>query len=102
MIETLAPVVERLAGRGFKRVAYLGAREEWEGVWGGGVQAAARRLGVAVFHAGATLSDYASAMAQIRKEKPDAFFVSPSATAYGRVHDRAGFRSTQDLRSSTH
>ena len=66
-----------------RRIAYLGTREEWEGVPGEGVQSAARRLGVTVFYAGATTSDYGAAMAQIRKEKPHAFFVSPGATSYG-------------------
>ncbi|MGQ0656052.1 MAG: ABC transporter substrate-binding protein [Betaproteobacteria bacterium] len=64
------------------RVAYLGAGE-WQGSAGDGVRSIAERLGLSVFHAGATTSDYSAAMEQMRREKVNAFFVEPSATSYG-------------------
>jgi putative ABC transport system substrate-binding protein len=83
-----------------RRVAFLGTREEWESLPGDGVRSAARRLGVTAFYAGATTLDYASAIEEIRKEKPHAFFVSASPTSYGFRRIIGEFAASSGIPSS--
>jgi putative ABC transport system substrate-binding protein len=83
-----------------RRVAYLGTREEWNGGGGERVRSTAQRLGLTVFHAGSTTSDYAAAFQQIHKEKAQAFFVEASATSYGFRRVIGEFAATSGIPSS--
>lgn len=68
------------------RVALVATAEDWQGALGKSVQEAAKRLGVRLLHAESTDAGYAGAFAFIRRDKPDAFFVSinPTSFAYRR------------------
>jgi len=78
------------------RIAYLGAGESQ----GDGFRSTAQRLGMSVFYAGATTSDYSAAIDRIRKEKVHAFFVEHSATSYGFRRVIGEFAATSGIASS--
>lgn len=77
----LALLLEILPGA--RRVAYVGPGEHWEGGNGEKFRSAARAMKVAVIDAGAKVPDYSVAVERIRKEKPDAVFVSSASQNYG-------------------
>ena len=68
---------------GVKRVAYLGVPLLWDSPAGKGVQDAAQRLGLSLFHALYTGADVQAASVVIDREAPQAIFVAGGSTSYG-------------------
>jgi putative tryptophan/tyrosine transport system substrate-binding protein len=65
------------------RVAFLGLRSEWESPIGQSVQSAAGRLGVTLYLAENTPSEYGAAFAAMSRDRPDAVFVGNSPVNFG-------------------
>ena len=65
-----------------RRVAYLGAKADWEGPGGISIRASARTLGLALFLAEFRANDYTGAFALIVSERPHAIITSPNAHHY--------------------
>ncbi len=65
-----------------RRVAYLGAKAEWEGPEGISIRASARALGLALFLAEFRPNDYADAFGLIARERPHAIITSTNAHHY--------------------
>jgi putative ABC transport system substrate-binding protein len=61
------------------RVAFLGSKELWEVVYEQSIKGGAHALGLTVFLAEHTPTDYAGAFTLISRERPDALFVAPSS-----------------------
>jgi putative tryptophan/tyrosine transport system substrate-binding protein len=66
------------------RVAFLGAKELWELAHERSIKAGAQALGLTVFLADHTPTDYTGAFALITRERPDALFVAPSSENYAQ------------------
>lgn len=77
-LELLKEAIPRIA-----RVAFLGLRSEWESPIGQSVQSAARRLGVSLYLAKNTPSEYGAAFATMSRDRPDAVFVANSPVNFG-------------------
>ena len=67
---------------GLRRVAYLGAKADWEGPGGMSIRASARALGLALFLAEFRPNDYAGAFGLIARERPHAIITSTNAHHY--------------------
>ncbi|HEU4366853.1 MAG TPA: ABC transporter substrate-binding protein [Methylomirabilota bacterium] len=65
-----------------RRVAYLGAKAEWEGPEGISIRASARALGLALFLAEFRPNDYAEAFGLIARERPHAIITSTNPHHY--------------------
>jgi len=65
-----------------RRVAYLGAKSEWEGAGGRSMRAAAKSLGLTLFLAEPRPNDYASAFNLVAGKRPDAIIISQDAIHY--------------------
>jgi putative ABC transport system substrate-binding protein len=68
---------------GVRRVAYLGSKEDLEGIYGQRVQSTAQRLRITLIHAASNLEGFATAFSQVARERPDALIVAHGAVAYG-------------------
>jgi putative tryptophan/tyrosine transport system substrate-binding protein len=66
-----------------RRIAFVGTEQDWSNPWGKALQDAAPVLRANLFHVQSSKSGYAEAFAAIRQQKPDAFYVARSVTAYG-------------------
>jgi putative ABC transport system substrate-binding protein len=66
------------------RVAFLGARQLWGAVYEQSIKPGAKALGLTVFLAEHTPTDYTGAFTLIRRERPDALFVAPSSENYAQ------------------
>jgi putative ABC transport system substrate-binding protein len=66
-----------------KRVAFLGLQSEWEDRLARSVRAAAPGLGIALSWAESRPNDYATAFAEISRNRPDAVFVAHSPVNFG-------------------
>ena len=58
------------------RVAFVGMKEIWDGPSAQAVRNAAPRLGLTIFHAEHTPTNYADAFALMTRDRPDALFVA--------------------------
>ena len=65
-----------------RRIAFVGTKEDWTNHWGKALQSAAPALGVNLIHVASSKTGYAEAFSAIRRDKPDAFYVARSVTAY--------------------
>jgi putative tryptophan/tyrosine transport system substrate-binding protein len=68
---------------GARRVAYVGSREDLQGIYGQRLQTTAQRLGITVIHAASSSQGFAAAFTQVAREKADALVVAHGAVAYG-------------------
>jgi len=64
------------------QVAFLGMKEIWDGPSAQAVRNAAPRLGLTIFHAEHTPTNYADAFALMTRDRPDALFVAYHPTNY--------------------
>ena len=77
LLELLREGVSKL-----RRVAYLGARAEWDGPGGMSARAAAGARGLTLLLAEPSPNDYTRAFDLIARERPDAVIISQDATHY--------------------
>jgi putative ABC transport system substrate-binding protein len=82
-----------------RRVAYLGAKAEWEGPGGRSMRASATSLGLALFLAETRPDDYAGAFDLIVRKRLDAIIVSQDATHYSYRRVIAEFAARSSLPS---
>ena len=82
-----------------RRVAYLGAKAEWEGPGGKSARASAKSLGLDLFLAEARPNDYAGAFDIITRKPPDAIMISQDATHYSHRRVIAEFAARSSLPS---
>lgn len=68
---------------GVRRVAYLGSKEDLDGIYGQRVQATAQRLRITLIHAASNPEGFAAAFSQVTRERPDALLVAHGPVAYG-------------------
>jgi putative ABC transport system substrate-binding protein len=66
------------------RVTFLGAKELWDVLYEKSIKASAQALGLTVFLAEHTPTDYTGAFTLISRERPDALFVAPSSENYAQ------------------
>ncbi len=83
------------------RVAFLGFKSDWEDPAGRSVQAAAQALGLTLFLAEHTPTQYADAFDVVTRGRPDALFVSYSGSNYANQHLIVDFATRHRL-PSTH
>jgi putative ABC transport system substrate-binding protein len=82
-----------------QRVAYLGARAEWEGPGGASMRATARTSGLTLFLAEPRPNDYAGAFDLIARKRPDAIIISQSVVHFHHRRLIAEFASKNSLPS---
>jgi len=82
-----------------RRIAYIGAREEWARPHTENMRAAARRLGVTLVHLESEYSDFSEAFARLRGEDVQAVFIERSPRAYGRRQQIGGLAVASGLPS---
>jgi putative ABC transport system substrate-binding protein len=82
------------------RIAYLGSLEDWEGIYGQAVQAAARRRQVQLFHAPSTSKGFAGGFAAVKSGRADAFLVAHGAVPYAFRREIGEFAATSGVPSS--
>jgi putative ABC transport system substrate-binding protein len=68
---------------GLGRVAFLGLRSEWEDRLAQSVRAAARTLGITLYHVENGPNDYGGAFAAMARDRPQAIFVANSPVNFG-------------------
>jgi putative ABC transport system substrate-binding protein len=78
-LELLKGAVPRVS-----RVAFLGTKKWWDVSYETSIKAGAQALGLTVFLAEHTPTEYTGAFTLIRRERPDALFVAPSSENYAR------------------
>lgn len=83
------------------RVAFLGLKSDWEDPAGRSAQAAAQALGLTLFLAEHTPTQYADAFNVVSRERPDALFVSPAPPNYANRRLIVDFATRHRL-PSTH
>ena len=66
------------------RVAFLGAKELWDVLYDKSIKTSAQALGLTVFLAEHTPTDYTGAFTLIRRERPDALFVALTSENYAQ------------------
>jgi putative ABC transport system substrate-binding protein len=66
------------------RVAFLGTKKLWDVVYETSIKAGAQALGLTVFLAEHTPTEYTDAFTLISRERPDALFVAPSSENYAQ------------------
>ena len=81
------------------RVAFLGAKERWDVLYEKGIKASAQALGLTVFLAEHTPTDYTGAFTLIRRERPDALYVAPSSENYAQRRLIVDFETSNRLPS---
>jgi putative ABC transport system substrate-binding protein len=81
------------------RVAFLGLRSEWEDPVGQGVQAVARALGVTLFLAEHTTTEYADAFSVITRQRAEALLVSSAPSNYANRRVIVDFATRHGLPS---
>src|SRR5262245_11065521 len=79
------------------RVAFLGMKEIWDGPSAQAVRNAAPRLGLTIFHAEHTPTNYADAFALMTRDRPDALFVAYHPTNYVNRQRIADFGIAQRI-----
>jgi putative ABC transport system substrate-binding protein len=82
-----------------RRIAYLGAKADWEGPGGMGIRATAKALGLVLFLAELRPNDYTGAFGLIARERPDAIIVSGNAHHYTYRGPIAEFAARNSLPS---
>src|SRR5262249_39960228 len=85
-----------------RRVAYLGAKSEWEGPGGRGMRAAGKSLGLTLFLVEPRPNDYASAFNLVAGKHPDAIIISQDAIHYPHRRLIAAFAARNNLPSIPH
>jgi putative ABC transport system substrate-binding protein len=81
------------------RVAFLGTKKAWDDFYERSIKAGAQALGLTVFLAEHTPTEYAGAFALIRRERADALFVAPSSENYAQRSLIADFATSNRLPS---
>jgi putative ABC transport system substrate-binding protein len=66
-----------------RRVAFVGLRSEWESPIGQSVRAAALKMGIALYLAENTPTEYSAAFAAVTRDKADSVFVANSPVNFG-------------------
>ena len=79
------------------RVAFLGTKKLWDVVYETSIKAGAQALGLTVFLAEHTPTEYAGAFALIGRERPDALFVAPSSENYAQRRLIVDFATSKRL-----
>lgn len=83
-----------------RRVAYVGMKEDFDGIYGQRVQATARRLGVTLIHAPSTAAGVAGAFAAVATQRPDGIIVAHGAVAYGHRREIGTLAAASGVPSS--
>jgi ABC-type uncharacterized transport system substrate-binding protein len=81
------------------RVAFLGEKSEWEDAVGQRVKAAAQALGVELFLAEHTPTEYAAAFRVVIRQRADALFVTSAPSNYANRHLVVDFATRHRLPS---
>ena len=79
------------------RVAFLGTKKLWDVVYEKSIKAGAQALGLTVFLAEHTPTDYTGAFTLISRERPDALFVAPSSENYAQRRLIVDFATSKRL-----
>ena len=79
------------------RVAFLGTKKLWDVVYETSIKAGAQALGLTVFLAEHTPTQYAGAFALIGRERPDALFVASSSENYAQRRLIVDFATSKRL-----
>ena len=79
------------------RVAFLGTKKLWDVVYETSIKAGAQALGLTVFLAEHTPTEYAGAFALIGRERPDALFVASSSENYAQRRLIVDFATSKRL-----
>jgi putative ABC transport system substrate-binding protein len=79
------------------RVAFLGTKKLWDVVYETSLKAGAQALGLTVFLAEHTPTEYAGAFALIGRERPDALFVASSSENYAQRRLIVDFATSKRL-----
>ena len=85
-----------------RRAAFLGRQNDWESPFGQSARAAARTLGIALFHAEHTPTDYTDAFAKIVQERPDALVVAQNTSNFAQRRRISDFAAENRLPSIFH
>jgi putative ABC transport system substrate-binding protein len=91
-LELLKGAVPRVS-----RIAFLGAKELWDALYEKNIKASAQALGLTVFLAEHTPTDYTGAFALIRRERPDALFVALTSENYAQRRVIVDFATSNRL-----
>ena len=83
-----------------KRLAYLGAREEWSRPYVLNVRAAAKRLGITLVLVDSGYGNFAPAFARLREEQVHGIIVERSTRAYGHRSEVGALAAASGLPSS--
>ena len=81
------------------RVAFLGTKKLWDVVYETSIKAGAQALGLTVFLAEHTPTEYTGAFTLISRERPDALFVAPSSENYAQRRLIVDFATSNRLPS---
>jgi putative ABC transport system substrate-binding protein len=81
------------------RVAFLGTKKLWDVVYETSIKAGAQALGLTVFLAEHTPTEYTDAFTLISRERPDALFVAPSSENYAQRRLIVDFATSNRLPS---
>ena len=81
------------------RVAFLGTKKLWDVVYETSIKAGAQALGLTVFLAEHTPTEYTSAFTFISRERADALFVAPSSENYAQGRLIVDFTTSNRLPS---
>ena len=81
------------------RVAFLGTKKLWDVVYEKSIKAAAQALGLTIFLAEHTPTDYTGAFILISRERADALFVGPSSENYAQRRLIVDFTTSNRLPS---
>ena len=93
-LELLKEAVPRVS-----RVAFLGTKTLWDVVYEKSIKAGAQALGLTVFLAEHTPTEYAGAFTLISRERADALFVAPSSENYAQRRLIVDFTTSNRLPS---
>jgi putative ABC transport system substrate-binding protein len=78
-------------------VGLLGMAADWDDAFGQAIQRAARQLGIRVFHADHSHTDYSGAFASIVQQRPDALIVANTPVNFGNRKLIVEFTTTNRL-----
>jgi putative ABC transport system substrate-binding protein len=84
------------------RVAYLGRQQDWDSPFGQSARDAARVLGVTLFAAAHTPTDYTAAFAQLISERPNALLVAQNTSNFYQRSLIVNFATKHRLPSMFH
>ena len=80
-----------------RRIAYVALAEEWNGPRGESARAAAQALGITLFLAEASSSDYRKAFESVQREKPDAILVGSHPVHYANRRSMVEFAARNKI-----